>query len=140
MDVFFGEFEQDWDLLFAAQPRASWFYGQGLDWAVPPQLNEAGKAGLKELRDRGLILAEIPPEIPVDHALGGLYFATDVPCGRSKTSIAWDGLTNSNWLLDREAGIAMVLFVQILLVDSDTKILWSKLEREVYAMLRKMKE
>jgi CubicO group peptidase (beta-lactamase class C family) len=65
---------------------------------VKPQLTEASKRGLKALRDDDQILREVPMEVQVDHALGGLYFVDDVPGGRPKTSIAWDGLTNPSWV------------------------------------------
>ncbi|THY02940.1 hypothetical protein D6D01_10257 [Aureobasidium pullulans] len=102
---------------------------------VKPQLTEASKKALKRQRDLGLILREVPQSIPVDHSLGGLYTAADVPGGRAKGSIAWDGMSSSKWLLDRNTGIALVFFVQVLPTDEIARELWMQLEKEIYAMV-----
>ncbi|KAF4629731.1 hypothetical protein G7Y89_g8411 [Cudoniella acicularis] len=102
---------------------------------VRPQLNEAGKAGLLEEREKW-VLPEIPKDIPVDHALGGLVTAADVPGGRPKGAMTWDGYSNSNWLLDRTNGVALVLVTQVVPGDPSTKALWKQLESEVYEVLR----
>ncbi|KAJ5689992.1 hypothetical protein N7462_004384 [Penicillium macrosclerotiorum] len=105
-----------------------------LEELVKPQLNDAGKESLKAERDRW-VFPEIPRDVPVNYALGGLLTAGDSPGGRPKGAIAWDGFSNSNWLLDRGTGVAFVLITQILPEDPASKELWSKLERAVYDSL-----
>jgi CubicO group peptidase (beta-lactamase class C family) len=64
---------------------------------MKPQLNDAGKGALKREREKW-VLQEIPREVPVDYALGGLVTTGDVPGGRPKGAVAWDGFSNSNWV------------------------------------------
>ncbi|KAH8655893.1 beta-lactamase/transpeptidase-like protein [Xylariales sp. PMI_506] len=108
---------------------------ESIDELVKPQLGEASRVGLKALRDQDKVLREVPKEVEVDHALGGLYFVDNVPGGRPRTSIAWDGLSHPSWILDRTTGIAMVFFVQIMPFDQDAKDLWRKVEGEVYKIV-----
>lgn len=110
--------------------------GKTIEELVKPQLSEGGKAALEEARGVWL-MPEIPKEVTVDHALGGLVTTSDFPGGRPTGAMAWDGLSNPNWLLDRVNGVAMFFFTQIWAGDPDTKELWSRLERELYASLRK---
>lgn len=65
---------------------------------LKPQLEEVCKAGLTRLRDEGMVLAEIAKDVPVDHALGGLLVLDNVPEGRARGTVAWDGLSNPNWV------------------------------------------
>jgi CubicO group peptidase (beta-lactamase class C family) len=63
-----------------------------------PQLTKSSRQSLKGHRDSGLILPEIPKDIPVDHSLCGLYAAADVPGRRSEGSVTWDGMSGPNWV------------------------------------------
>lgn len=65
---------------------------------LKPQLTESARGSLKAHRDNGLILPEIPRDIPVDHSLCGLYAAADVPERRAKGSVVWDGMSGPNWV------------------------------------------
>ena len=71
---------------------------ESIEKFVEPQLSQASRRGLDEKRGMGLVLSEIPNEIPTNHALGGLYLEAAVPGGRSKGSITWDGMSSSNWV------------------------------------------
>lgn len=101
-----------------------------------PQLNEEGKAALEEMRNLWL-MPELPREVTVDHALGGLVTTSNFLGGRAAGAMAWDGISNPNWLIDRVNGVAMIFFTQVWATDPDTKGLWSKLEKELYACLGK---
>ncbi|EMD67046.1 hypothetical protein COCSADRAFT_187889 [Bipolaris sorokiniana ND90Pr] len=95
-----------------------------------PQLNEEGKAALEEMRNLWL-MPELPREVTVDHALGGLVTTSNFLGGRAAGAMAWDGISNPNWLIDRVNGVAMIFFTQVWATDPDTKGLWSKLEKEL---------
>lgn len=62
-----------------------------------PQLSKAGIAALHEERKRW-VLPEIPQEVKVDYALGGLVTTSDIPHGRPAGAMSWDGMSNSNWV------------------------------------------
>lgn len=65
---------------------------------IKPQLSDSSFKALKSARDRGLVQPDIPQNISVDHALGGLITIEDVPGRRKKGSMCWDGMTNPNWV------------------------------------------
>lgn len=58
------------------------------------------------------------------------------PEGRSPGSLAWAGLANSYYWIDRSAGVTGVLFTQILpFLDPEAVPLFQRFERAVYASL-----
>ncbi|MEM9531154.1 MAG: serine hydrolase domain-containing protein [Pseudomonadota bacterium] len=66
--------------------------------------------------------------------LGFLINAEPVPGGRSAGSLAWAGLYNSYYWIDRERGICGVLITQVLpFFDADVLALLTDFERAVYA-------
>ncbi|KIW10470.1 hypothetical protein PV08_11434 [Exophiala spinifera] len=100
---------------------------------LKPQLSDSSRAELGQMRALDLVQVDIPRDVRVDHSLGGLLVLDDIPGRRNKGSVCWDGMTNSNWVLDRERGFACVLFVQILpCPDIATKELWTNLETQVF--------
>ena len=67
--------------------------------------------------------------------LGFLINTKPVPRGRAAGSLAWAGLTNSYYWIDRENDICGVLITQILpFFDADVLALFSEFETAVYAM------
>jgi CubicO group peptidase (beta-lactamase class C family) len=58
------------------------------------------------------------------------------PEGRSPGSLAWAGLANSYYWIDRSAGVTGVLFTQILpFLDPEAVPLFRRFESEIYASL-----
>lgn len=71
---------------------------KALEEFVSPQLTTESKVSLAKARDAGMILPEIPKEIPVDFSLSGLYMDSDVPVRRAKGTVCWDGMSSPNWV------------------------------------------
>lgn len=71
---------------------------KALEEFVSPQLTAESKASLAKARDTGMILPEIPKEIPTDFSLSGLYMDSDVPDRRAKGTVSWDGMSSPNWV------------------------------------------
>lgn len=74
------------------------------------------------------------PESEDKFGLGFLINTDPVPGGRSTGSLAWAGLYNSYYWIDRERDICGVLITQILpFYDADVLVLLSEFEAAVYA-------
>ena len=74
------------------------------------------------------------PESEDKFGLGFLINTDPVPGGRSTGSLAWAGLYNSYYWIDREKDICGVLITQILpFYDADVLALMSEFETAVYA-------
>ncbi|KAL3474782.1 beta-lactamase/transpeptidase-like protein [Aspergillus californicus] len=130
---------EDYALLLAAllKEDGQFLTNETIEELVKPQLTERSRLSLKALRsDIGFPLPEIPDDIPVNHALSGLYASADIPSRRLKGAVSWEGMSSPKWLLDRSAGIALSLMVQVLPLDDDARMLWSQLEEEVYSLAR----
>ncbi len=52
--------------------------------------------------------------MPIGHALVGQVNLQDVEGRRRKGSVAWGGLPNLGWLIDREGGVAATVFTQVI--------------------------
>lgn len=63
--------------------------------------------------------ATLPQGTPVDYSLGGIIATDGVPGGRSGNAVAWGGLPNLVWTLDRERGRG-ILYASQLLPPGDT--------------------
>ncbi|PHH78277.1 hypothetical protein CDD83_3999 [Cordyceps sp. RAO-2017] len=105
-----------------------------------PQLSEKQAAMLQATeRQRGRQAAfapEFPPGLRLDHGLGGLLNMEEAPGKRRKGSLLWMGMCNSRWWMDREAGIAAVMMVNVLdFGDATVVSLYDELVTAVYAHL-----
>ncbi|KAL9941569.1 hypothetical protein ACHAO3_009088 [Verticillium nonalfalfae] len=84
---------------------------------------------------------EFPANMRLDHGLGGIINMADVGGKRRKGSLSWCGMCNGRWWIDREAGIAAVLVVNVLpLGDPVVNKLLDELERAVYGGLLHAKQ
>lgn len=67
-----------------------------------------------------LLAADIPLSGNLDHALGGMVVTADVMRSdgqgirRSKGTLTWSGLPNLQWVIDRDAGIALFYATQLI--------------------------
>jgi len=76
---------------------------------VKPQLNEFGRQQLTAAR-QVWVLPDIPQEVSVDHALGGIVTTSDSPNGRPAGTMAWDGMSSPHWVsIISHAMVAFVL-------------------------------
>ncbi|KAL1898908.1 hypothetical protein Sste5346_003319 [Sporothrix stenoceras] len=110
-----------------------------------PSLSEASAAAFQAFRTasaeaasaaaekRGTPMA-IPAAKRLNVALGGGLNLDDVPGGRSAGTIAWGGLPNLSWTVDRKAGVAM-LYASQMLPPGEPLSAWvvRKLEAEIYS-------
>lgn len=115
------------------------------DLLCEPSLPATAEAAFQELRARSLEAANAaaeqrgtPMSIPGAQkptwALGGMLNVDDVPGGRRAGTIAWGGLPNLSWTVDRAAGVA-VLYASQLLPPGEPLTAWvvRQLEAEVYS-------
>ncbi|KAH7319641.1 beta-lactamase, partial [Stachybotrys elegans] len=109
-----------------------------LEAIFTPQLNPEQRRSLESTCYRNDMMhdafaPEFPRGLPLDHGLGALQNKEDVPGKRRKGSLTWSGMCNSRWWVDRESGIAAVLFVNVLPHgDPVVKKLYNELETAVY--------
>ena len=67
------------------------------------------------------------------HGLAGLLNLDPVPGGRSAGSLAWAGLANCYYWADPAAGVAAVVFSQVMpFADPDILATFDEVERAVY--------
>ncbi|KAK3985280.1 beta-lactamase/transpeptidase-like protein [Cladorrhinum sp. PSN332] len=109
-----------------------------VDEMFRPQLNEEQQATLKKtLVPNGLA----PDYVGVEDAqenfgLAGALNLKDLPGRRKKKSMMWSGMCNGHWWIDRETGIAGVLFVSVMpFGDAVVNKLYRELESVVYEEL-----
>ena len=82
-----------------------------------PQLSPESKAGLKAWRKSpygAFAIGENDPGIEADWGLGGILFLEDDRGRRKKGTLNWGGVSNTFWLIDREADLAVTFGTQVL--------------------------
>jgi CubicO group peptidase (beta-lactamase class C family) len=93
-----------------------------VDELFKPQLGEASRQSFRafQLNSGGFrLFTESADEsakeqlMPISHSLVGQMNLEDVPGRRKKNSVAWGGLPNLGWWIDREGGVAGTMFSQI---------------------------
>jgi CubicO group peptidase (beta-lactamase class C family) len=95
-----------------------------VDLLFQPQLQNRGQAFKEALysasvggpggeADLGLT-GGLPRVADVSYGLGGLVTQADIPGGRKSGSMAWGGLPNLQWVIDREAGHCYMYASQLL--------------------------
>ncbi|KZP22318.1 hypothetical protein FIBSPDRAFT_890437 [Athelia psychrophila] len=95
-----------------------------VDELFRPQLSKAIPAG------------NIPVGTDASWGLGGMTTLEDVDGRRRKGSVAWGGLPNLFWWMDRETGVVGVYASQIVPPrDAQSKELFEAFERHVYKMV-----
>lgn len=102
-----------------------------------PQLSDAQRGAMEAVVDaaRNTFAPEFPPGLPLDFGFGGMINAADVPGRKKKGAIMWSGFANAHWWIDREAGVAGVLFVTVLRDPPGDPVvirLYKELEEAVY--------
>lgn len=77
---------------------------------------------------------QIPGSKDLTWAVGGALNLDDVPGGRRAGTIAWGGLPNLSWVVDRASGVAL-LYASQLLPPGESLTAWvvRQLEAEVYS-------
>lgn len=76
-------------------------------------------------------------DIEINHNLGGVVTLNDVPGRRKRGSLNWSGLPNLHWWVDRESGIAGVMFTQAQPMKSQMITdMFLELEAAAYRMLQ----
>lgn len=88
-----------------------------VDEMFKPQLSEGSKQtwmGIKSIPEMNDCMGGLPKSTNADWGIGGLLTMEDLPTGRKKGSIAWGGLPNLTWWIDREAGLCGLYASQVL--------------------------
>ncbi|EJU06241.1 beta-lactamase/transpeptidase-like protein [Dacryopinax primogenitus] len=71
-----------------------------------------------------------------DHSLLGMVFDEDLPTGRSKGTVQWDGSSSCYWWIDREKDVALALCTQITPSDDpEVQKLLKEVDVELYKSL-----
>lgn len=106
-----------------------------VDEIFSPQLSPQSRRGLASIEnvDPGA-LCGVPRGMAIQYGLGGLLNLEDVEGGRRKGSIAWSGMRNYYFWIDRESGVAGLQAMHMLPCgDEKTVELLNAFERAVYA-------
>lgn len=82
--------------------------------------------------------ASHPPDIRLDHGLGGMLIMDDETTGLKKGTLTWSGLANTLWTIDRETGICL-FYASNLVPFGDPKSyqMQQLFEREMYSRYAK---
>ena len=119
-----------------------------VDEMFRPQIGEASSAALRTFVLNGVhrLFRETGDEatkdemMPVGYCLAGMVNSQDVGERRKKGSVAWGGLPNLAWWVDREGGVAATLFTQIYPPgDPICREMTVKLEAALYKMMEQKK-
>lgn len=102
-----------------------------------PQLTDLQRSAMEEVvtAQQSVFAPEFPPGLPIDFGFGGMINTADVPGRRKAGSVMWSGFANARWWIDRESGIAGVLFTTVLRDPPGDPVvikLYKKLEEAVY--------
>ncbi|KAH6951206.1 hypothetical protein BKA56DRAFT_260368 [Ilyonectria sp. MPI-CAGE-AT-0026] len=98
-----------------------------------PQLNESQSTMMKTWL--GGVLP-FPDQTPVNHGVSGAINMGNTEGKRRKGTLTWARMSKPQWWIDREAGIAAVLFVNMLPPSREpVKRMYDELERAVYGDL-----
>ena len=74
--------------------------------------------------------------MPLGHSLAGLVNLEDVQGRRKKGTVAWGGLPNLGWWVDRESGVAATMFTQVIPAgDTLCREMLVELEAAVYRLV-----
>lgn len=106
-----------------------------VDEIFTPQLSPQSRKGLASIEnvDPGA-LCGVPRGMAIQYGLGGLLNLEDVEGGRRKGSIAWSGMRNYYFWIDREGGVAGLQAMHMLPCgDEKTVELLNAFEGAVYA-------
>ncbi|GIZ45088.1 hypothetical protein CKM354_000827100 [Cercospora kikuchii] len=111
-----------------------------VDELFRPQLGDDSKAALNFFVKQAhtMLPGEWNPEIPTDYALGGIVFLEDDVGRRKKGTLAWSGLFNPVWYIDRESELAFCFGTQVLPPgDAGCKEISGLAEKAIYKMAGK---
>jgi len=77
------------------------------------------------------------PESAVNHGLGFIIAAEDLPTGCKSGAAEGGGLTNTYWWIDRKSRVAGLVFLNLLpYMDSEAVKLWIDFQKQVYAAIK----
>ncbi|KAK6434612.1 hypothetical protein LTR95_009203 [Oleoguttula sp. CCFEE 5521] len=112
---------------------------KSVDLMFTPQLTSAETQGLKNFLTTpmaAMFIGEFVKDLPVSWGLGGVLFLEDDDGRRKKGTMSWGGMTNPFWIIDREAGLALVFGTQLFPPgDLETAKVITTIEKSVYKMV-----
>ncbi|KPM42809.1 hypothetical protein AK830_g3715 [Neonectria ditissima] len=103
-------------VLAAGEGQGTLLRKQSVEEMFRPQLNEAQSTKMKTWLGGAL---PFQGQTPVNHGISGAINMGNIEGKRRKGTLTWAGISNPQWWIDREAGIAAVLFVNILPPDDE---------------------
>ncbi|KAK4161697.1 beta-lactamase/transpeptidase-like protein [Cladorrhinum sp. PSN259] len=106
-----------------------------VDEMFRPQLNGEQTVTLRKEMEKSPIAPEYKgvEDAEANFGLAGALNLKDLPGRRKKGSMMWSGIANSHWWIDRESGVAGVLFVSVMpFGDPVVDELYRELETAVY--------
>ncbi|KAJ4247519.1 hypothetical protein NW762_013196 [Fusarium torreyae] len=109
------------------------------DKLFEPQLKGTSAAILQQICETRpysaipITVSDIYKPVPVNHSLCGAVMMEDVPGKRKRGSVGWRGMINSDFWIDPQTGIAVVVFLQNWPYNNtDSLQLSARLEEEIY--------
>jgi CubicO group peptidase (beta-lactamase class C family) len=88
-----------------------------VDEMFKPQLGESSREAFMQRRlfpELNRAMGGLPEGMELDWGIGGLLTLEDLHTGRKKGSMAWGGLPNLIWWVDREGGLAGLSATQVI--------------------------
>ncbi|KUJ18834.1 beta-lactamase [Mollisia scopiformis] len=112
---------------------------ESMDEMFKPQLPSSEWLKANAVDSKGIVISGniMFPESPVNHGLGFILAEEDLPTGCTAWAAEGGGLTNTFWWIDRKAGIAGVVFLNMLpYMDTEAVQLWKKFQAKTYSKLK----
>lgn len=111
---------------------------ESIDEMFKPQLPSSEWLRENAVDTKGVVISGniMFPESPVNHGLGFILADEDLPTGCKCGAAEGGGLTNTFWWIDRTAGVAGVVFLNMLpYMDTEAVQLWIKFQTKTYNKL-----
>lgn len=106
------------------------------DFLFTPQLDDKQRASFKAYREGPvgpMFIGEYVKSIECDFGIGNTIFLSDDVGRRKKGTIGWGGVTNTYWIVDREADLALAFGTSVLPPgDPATRDVITAVEHAVY--------
>ena len=105
-----------------------------------PQLTEASRAAMGKIfsapKLSAMFIGEFPKPLALNWGIGGLLTESDEESGRRKGTLAWSGMPNLFWFVDRQAGLCGLYGGQVMPPgDKATGKMIARFERAMYQRL-----
>lgn len=105
------------------------------DLMFSPQLYPTQADMLMAIADNNhdALVPEFPRGTQLNHGLGAVINMEDIEGKRRRGSMMWSGMNNGRWWIDRDSGIAGVVFTNVLPHGNAVLTeMWDEFERAVY--------